>query len=256
MAKQLIQRSFLFVWVSLIRTTGKFKNVSQNPWEEPPQHPFAPVNRKQSGAALLWAPICLKTVPNSRQARFPQSTLRNKRYGQHKLVVWPHPKFTIGVIFFYSNYNILLARVAVSAPGDDKRCYSHDAIVMSRWHDDDRIIAVQPMVICFSREKQVSVSSKDVDRPSTFFFPYPYLLALAVNKSPRFFLFFITCARQTEEKIEGLWTGLPNGRIHFFNSLDAFHFLFHLCFSFTGETVFKCPNVGRWCHPKPFIRSL
>ena len=34
----------------------------------------------------------------------------------------------------------------------------------------------------------------------------------------------------------------PNG-IHFSNSLDTFEFLFHLCFSFTGETVFNCPYV-------------
>ena len=36
-----------------------------------PQHPFAPVNPKQPGTALLWGRICLKTVPNSRQVRFP-----------------------------------------------------------------------------------------------------------------------------------------------------------------------------------------
>ena len=106
--------------------------------------------------------------------------------------------------FFYANYNILLVSVAVSAPGDNKRCYSHDAIVMSRWHDDDRIIAVQPMVICFSWENQVSVAPKDVYRPSIFFFPHHYPLVLAVNKSPA-----VYSPRSTdfEEKIEGLWTG-------------------------------------------------
>ena len=71
-----------------------------------------------------------------------------------------------------------------------------------------RIIAVQPMVICFYWEKQVSVAPKDVYRPSIFFYP----LVLAVNKSPAVF-----CrARSTdfEEKIEGLWTtsdGVANG---------------------------------------------
>ena len=96
--------------------------------------------------------------------------------------------------FFYANCNILLVSVAVSAPGDDKRCYSHDAIVMSRWQNDDRIIAVQPMVICFSREKQVSVASKDVYRPSTFFFPTPTSLRWR-SINPRGF--FITRARRT-----------------------------------------------------------
>ena len=59
--------------------------------------------------------------------------------------------------FFNENYNSKLAR-----PGDDKRFYSQDASVMSRWHDDERIIAVQLMVIYFSREKQVSVAPTDV----------------------------------------------------------------------------------------------
>ena len=45
-------------------------NFSQNLWEELPQHPFAPVNPKQPGAALLWARIYLKIVPNSCQACF------------------------------------------------------------------------------------------------------------------------------------------------------------------------------------------
>ena len=62
MATQLIPHSFLFPWVSLPWTTGKFKNFPQNPCEEPPQHPFAPVNPKQPGDALFWARICLKTV--------------------------------------------------------------------------------------------------------------------------------------------------------------------------------------------------
>ena len=66
----IVLRSFLFVWVSLSRTTAKL-NFSQNPWEELPWHSFAPVNPKQPGAALLWARICLKIVPNSRQAHFP-----------------------------------------------------------------------------------------------------------------------------------------------------------------------------------------
>ena len=46
-------------------------NFSQNPWEGPPQQPFAPVNPKQPDLALLFfehVRICLKIVPNSRQA--------------------------------------------------------------------------------------------------------------------------------------------------------------------------------------------
>ena len=99
--------------------------------------------------------------------------------------------------FFNANYNSKLAR-----PGDDKRFYSQDASVMSRRHDDDRIIAVQPMVICFYWEKQVSVAPKHVYGPSIFFFPHPYPLALAVNKSPA--VFCLVRSTDFEEKIEGL----------------------------------------------------
>ena len=45
------------------------------------------------------------------------------------------------------------------------------------------------MVICFFREKQVSVAPKDVYRPSIFFSPHNYPLALAaVNKSPAVYI--------------------------------------------------------------------
>ena len=65
---------------------------------------------------------------------------------------------------------ITIASVAASAPlGNDKRFYSHDANLKSYWNDEHRIIAVQPMVICFFWEKQVSVAPKDVYRPSIFF---------------------------------------------------------------------------------------
>ena len=68
---------------------------------------------------------------------------------------------------------------------------------MSRWHDDDKIITVQLMVICFSWENQVSVAPKDVYRPSIFFFPHPYPFALAVNKSPAVYFF--------SRALDGLW---------------------------------------------------
>ena len=77
------------------------------------------------------------------------------------------------------------------------RFYSHDASMMSRWHDDDRIIAVQPMVIYFSREKQVSVAPKDVYRPSIFFLSLHYPLTLAVNKSPAVYIL--------SPDLDGLW---------------------------------------------------
>ena len=76
----------------------------------------------------------------------------------------------------------------LARPGNDKRFYLHDVSVMSSWHDDDRIIAVQPTAICFSWEKQVSVAPKDVYRPSIFFSPHHYPLALAVNKSPAVYI--------------------------------------------------------------------
>ena len=86
---------------------------------------------------------------------------------------------------------ITIESVTLSA-SNDKRFFLHDESVMSRWHDDDRIIAVQPMVICFSWEKQVSIAPKDVYRLSIFFFPHHYPLALAVNKSPA--VYILSCA--------------------------------------------------------------
>ena len=83
----------------------------------------------------------------------------------------------------------------LAPPGDDKRFYLHDVSVMSRWHDDDRIIAVQPMVICCYCEEQVSVAPKDVCRPSIFFFLQSYPLVLAVNKSLAVF-----CLARSKEK--------------------------------------------------------
>ena len=57
------------------------------------------------------------------------------------------------------------------------------------------------MVTCFSGEKQVSVVSKDVYRPSIFVFPHPYPLALAVIKFPAVFI-FITRAQRTFKRKE------------------------------------------------------
>ena len=67
----------------------------------------------------------------------------------------------------------------------------------SHWHDGDRIIAVQPMVICFSWEKQLSVAPQNVYSVSIFFFPHYYPLALAVNKSPAVYIL--------SPALEGLW---------------------------------------------------
>ena len=72
-------------------------------------------------------------------------------------------------------------------PGDNKRFYLHDESVMSRWNDDDRIIAVKPMIICFSWEKQVSVAPK-VYRPFIFSFPTPTPLRLPLINSPAVFV--------------------------------------------------------------------
>ena len=105
-----IPRSFLFVWLSLVRTTAKL-NFSQNPREEPPQHPFAPVNPKQPGTALLWARICLKFVPNSRQSLHSDTKDNYGQHGQHKLVVRFHPKFTsrqcFQSMFFFMQITII-----------------------------------------------------------------------------------------------------------------------------------------------------
>ena len=84
--------SFLFVWLSLARTTAKL-NFSQNPREEPQQHPFAPVNPKQPGAALLSTHL-LENSDNSRHSLHSDTKDNNGQHGQHKLVVWLHPKST------------------------------------------------------------------------------------------------------------------------------------------------------------------
>ena len=114
-------------------------------------------------------------------------------YGQHaqqklEVHVWLHPKFAsrwqFQSIFFNANYSSKFCgrqqQTLLLAP--------HDASVMSLWHDDDRIITVQPMIIFFFWEKQVSVAPKDVYRPSIYFFPHHYPLALAVNKSPAVYI--------------------------------------------------------------------
>ena len=85
---------------------------------------------------------------------------------QHKRVIWLHPKVHKSAAL---SMWITIESVAVIALLDnDKRFYSHDASVMSHWHDDDRIITIQPMVICFSWEKQVSVALKDVPTDHLF----------------------------------------------------------------------------------------
>ena len=57
----------------------------------------------------------------------------------------------------YFFMQMTIVSVAVSA-SRDKHSYLPDTSVMCRWHDDDRIIDVQPKVICFCWEKQVSVA--------------------------------------------------------------------------------------------------
>ena len=158
-----------------------------------PQHPFAPVNPKQPGTALLWGRICLKTVPNSRQVRFP--------YGLHCSTTqeiwstWSTQVCSMSTSQVHKSAalsidDILLCKLQFAivsvAVGDNKRFYSQDASAMSRW-----------------QKKQVSVAPKDVYGPH-------YLLELAVNKFPRG-LYFITRARRTRrENIEGVWTGYRN----------------------------------------------
>ena len=111
-----IPRSFLFVWVSLLRTTAEF-NFSHNPWEEQPQRPFAPVNPKQPGAALLFAwKLCQTVVKPAFHSLHFDTKDNYGQHGQRKLVLYP--KFTSrwrfqSMLFFYANYNIV--SVAVSA---------------------------------------------------------------------------------------------------------------------------------------------
>ena len=57
----------------------------------------------------------------------------------------------------YFFMQMTIVSVAVSA-SRHKHSYLPDTSVMCRWHDDDRIIDVQPKVICFCWEKQVSVA--------------------------------------------------------------------------------------------------
>jgi len=62
-------------------------NFSQNPLEEPPQHPFAPVNPKQAwrcSSLSTYVRICLKIVPNSRQALTQRRALLKEEQRQEK----------------------------------------------------------------------------------------------------------------------------------------------------------------------------
>ena len=106
--------TFFFLRLSfrLPRKTAKL-NFLRNPWEKPPQHPFAPGNPKQPGAALLWVRICLKIVPNSRHSLHSDTKDNYDQHGQHMLVTWLHPKLTTRGHFdviFYVFYVLRLAR--------------------------------------------------------------------------------------------------------------------------------------------------
>ena len=68
---------------------------------------------------------------------------------------------------------------------------------------DDKIITVQPMVICFSWENEVSVAPKDVYKPSIFFFPNPTPLRWR-SINPLRFIFYHARSTVFEEKIDGL----------------------------------------------------
>ena len=94
-----------------------------------------------------------------------------------------------------------------------KRFYWHDVSVMGRWHDDDRIITIQPMVICFSWEKQVSVAPKDVYRPSIFSSPTATPLHWQ-SINPLQFILYHPGSTDFEEKIEGLWTGYQHWHLN------------------------------------------
>ena len=99
---------------------------------------------------------------------------------------------------------------------------------MSRWQDDDKVIAVQSMVISFSWEKQVSVAPKDVYRPSIFFFPTPTPLRWRSINLPRF-IFYHALSTDFEEKIGGVITGYWQRlwqALKEWQSVDVFDFIF------------------------------
>ena len=87
----------------------------------------------------------------------------------------------------------------LTRPGNDKRFYSRDTSVMSRWHikwwQDNHCSANGNLL--FRRKASFSCSPKDVYRPSIFFFPHHYPLALAVNKSPAVYIL--------SPALDGLW---------------------------------------------------
>ena len=119
-------------------------------------------------------------------------------------------------VFFIQITIIIIKQVSwLACPGNDKCFYSHDASMMSHWHDDDRIIAVQPTVICFSWDKQVSVAPKDVYRLSIFFFPLHYPLVPAVNTSAAVYILSHALDGLSREKqrvyeqVRRLWAYLP-----------------------------------------------
>ena len=184
-----IPRYFLFVWVSLPGTNAKF-NFSQNPWEEPPQHPFAPVNSKQPGAALLWARICLKIVPNSGQSLHYDTKDNYGQHGQHKLVVWLHRKFT-SLRRFQSTLlfmQITIVRVAVNAFRQWQTLLlawrERDESLTWLWQDNRRSANGN---LLFLGKASFSCSQRC---PQTLFFLFShhYPLALAVNKSPAVYI--------------------------------------------------------------------
>ena len=99
---------------------------------------------------------------------------------------------------------------------------------------------MQPMVICFSWEKQVLVASKDVYRPSIFFFPHPYPLALAVNKSPAGFFY------HAHSKIDGLYTSLGATETCFSQEKQV---------SVAPKDVYR-PSIFFFPHPYPLALAV
>ena len=96
------------------------------------------------------------------------------------------------------------------------------------------VSAMQQKCTCTKRDQRERVGMwKSLESKVFFFFPHPYPLALAVNKSPAVYIYHER-SKDFEEKIGGLWTGYQG----FKGTVTPYAHVRHLYF-WSGGTFFQ-----------------
>ena len=129
----------------------------KTPWKNRHNIPGS-LNPKQPGAALLWACICWKIVPNSRHSLHSDTT---DNYGQYDSIPSSQVSGAFNRCYFFMQITIKIVSVAFSASRQ-----------------------LQTLLLAW-RERDESLTWW---WQSIFFFPHYFPLALAVNKSPAVYI--------------------------------------------------------------------